>query len=85
MNEPRLFLMRHGRTDANDAGLVQGCGDLPLNATGRTEVGTTADALRPVAIQEVWSSPQRRARESACLVAADLDLEHAMREDARLD
>src|SRR5258708_1737965 len=52
---------------------------------GRTEVGTTANALWSARIQEVWSGPRRRAGESAWRVAADLDLEHAVREDARLD
>lgn len=66
----QLILWRHGQTDDNVAGRVQGRVDTPLNGVGRTQAASAAQglaALRPTAIV---SSPLGRARETAEALAA---------------
>lgn len=81
-----LLLMRHGQTDWNLEDRIQGTTDVPLNATGRAQVlQTTAHleaTLDPAQIC-LWSSPQRRAYESAEIVAGALGLEIQVHADLR--
>lgn len=63
----RIAFLRHGRTDWNREGRIQGRTDRPLDADGRSEVA----ALRPPdewARAALVSSPLARARETATLV-----------------
>ena len=60
---PVLILVRHGRTAANAAGLLQGRGNLPLDAVGHEQVRQVAAAIGIV--DRVISSPLARARETA--------------------
>lgn len=64
----RLALLRHGHTDWNRAGRIQGRTDIPLDAEARTTLGT----LRlppPWDDAQLWSSPLSRATETAQLVS----------------
>jgi alpha-ribazole phosphatase len=58
-----LILVRHGRTAANAAGLLQGRLDHPLDEQGRWQAERIASVLRDV--DRVISSPLRRAQETA--------------------
>ena len=58
-----LILVRHGRTEANAAGLLQGRLDLPLDLEGRRQIAQVAAAIGPV--DRVICSPLLRARETA--------------------
>lgn len=58
-----LFIVRHGRTVANAAGLLQGRVDNPLDEQGRKQAGQIAKALGPV--DRVISSPLQRALQTA--------------------
>jgi probable phosphoglycerate mutase len=58
----RLALLRHGPTEWNALGRVQGHTDIPLSAAGRAKMA----ALRlPVAATRVHASPMLRARQTA--------------------
>ena len=61
----RLLLVRHGETDWNAAGRIQGCTDTPLNARGRAQALALAGRLRDERPQRLYTSPLRRARETA--------------------
>lgn len=64
----RLALMRHGHTDWNRAGRIQGRSDIPLDQQARTELSDYA--LPPAWTEAVlWASPLQRAAETARLVA----------------
>lgn len=71
----RLLLVRHGETDWNAAGRIQGCTDTPLNARGRAQALALAGRLRGERPQRLYTSPLRRARETAAIVGAELALE----------
>ena len=71
-----LLLVRHGETDWNATGRIQGSTDIPLNDTGRGQARETAAALaerfsgsHPVVV----SSDLSRAHETARIIAAALD------------
>lgn len=70
-----LILARHGETDWNRENRFQGHADPPLNATGRAQSIELAKALAGEPIARVYTSPLRRARETAELVAERLGVE----------
>ena len=66
-----IILLRHGETDWNQAGRLQGHMDIPLNQNGRLQIGHAAQILADLYpdIDLVISSPLSRARESAEIVS----------------
>jgi broad specificity phosphatase PhoE len=69
-----ILLARHGETDWNREGRFQGHADPPLNDTGRAQAARLAVELADVELAAVYSSPLRRALETAEVVAAAHDL-----------
>ncbi len=70
-----ILLARHGETDWNHEGRFQGWADPPLNATGRAQALDLSVALMAEELAAVYSSPLRRAYETAEVVAASRGLE----------
>lgn len=70
-----ILLARHGETDWNREGRFQGHADPPLNETGRAQAAELAAELKGVELAGVYSSPLRRAVETAEVVAAEHGLE----------
>lgn len=70
----RLLLARHGETEWNAVGRLQGHTDIPLNDRGRTQARELASALAGHAIGRVVTSDLARARETGEIVAAALGL-----------
>ncbi|KAL7423355.1 hypothetical protein Q5752_002658 [Cryptotrichosporon argae] len=58
-----VYFCRHGQTDANAAGIIQGHVDTRLNAQGRAEAARLARRLARERIGEAWSSELSRALE----------------------
>ena len=69
-----LFLFRHGETDWNREGRLQGHTDTPLNATGLAQAEALAETLRPHRLDAVVSSDLMRAWTTARIVAGALGL-----------
>lgn len=65
-----LYIIRHGETDWNNIGRLQGSADIPLNENGRQLARITGEALREVPFDLVITSPLQRARETGELVTA---------------
>ncbi len=67
----RIYLLRHGETDWNVLGKIQGGGyDIPLNENGRQQAMTTALALEDIPLGVVVSSNLSRAMETADILWA---------------
>jgi broad specificity phosphatase PhoE len=78
----RLYYIRHGLTDWNTAGRLQGHHDVPINAAGRAQAAHSAEILgdlfardrQPAGRLDYVSSPLIRARETMEIVRATLGL-----------
>ncbi len=77
-----IVLVRHGETDANQAGLLLGRADPPLNDRGRQQAATLAEALASVAEPLIVTSPLARAVETATWIGERVGV--TPRVDARL-
>lgn len=63
-----LYLIRHGETDLNKKKVLQGWSDIELNDYGRELAQITAQGLKEVRFDMVFTSPLKRARETAEIV-----------------
>jgi probable phosphoglycerate mutase len=70
-----IWLARHGETDANAEGRVQGSIDEPLNERGREQARALARQAAGLGLEALYTSQLRRARETAEIVGAELGLE----------
>lgn len=70
-----LLLVRHGQSEGNATGVVQGRVDFALSTLGEEQARATATRLAGVAIERVLSSPLLRAHQTAAAVAAPHGLE----------
>ncbi len=66
--ERLLYVVRHGATDWNRDGRIQGHLDPPLNATGRRQARLTAQYLTAVQATALYSSDLRRAYDTAQII-----------------
>ncbi|MCI1207211.1 MAG: histidine phosphatase family protein [Microbacteriaceae bacterium] len=74
MTQTTVALVRHGQTDWNLLGKVQGATDIPLNATGEAQARETAASLQGQDWGALLCSPLQRARTTAQIIASILDL-----------
>ena len=65
-----LILWRHGQTDYNLQGRIQGQVDIPLNDTGRQQAQRAADDIAALGPTRIVSSPLVRARDTAEVLAS---------------
>lgn len=70
-----IAFIRHGQTDWNAAGRMQGTSDIPLNDTGRAQAREAAQTLADDGWDVIVSSPLQRARETASIIADGLGIE----------
>jgi len=68
----RIYLVRHGESEANREGRYQGRRDSPLSSLGHRQTAALATALSSSNAACVVSSPLRRCVETAVPVAAGL-------------
>ncbi|WP_328343804.1 histidine phosphatase family protein [Micromonospora sp. NBC_00421] len=78
----RLIVWRHGNTDWNATGRVQGQTDVPLNDLGRDQARVAAPLLAALRPDVVVASDLRRAADTAAALAQLTG--HPVRSDARL-
>lgn len=64
-----LYLVRHGETESNRAGLALGRADVPLNERGLWQAGRLAEALASERFAAIYTSPLMRARQTADAIA----------------
>ena len=77
----KLILVRHGETKWNHENRVVGHTGMALNSNGRKQAGLLAQALKDKEVSCIYSSPLRRARETADAIARAQGL-HVVNVDA---
>jgi broad specificity phosphatase PhoE len=86
MTVATVFVVRHGRTPLNAAGVLRGRIDTLLDEVGRAEARALGDVFRDVALATIFSSPLARAQDTAAAIAkstashVDLDADLADRD-----
>ena len=60
-----IYVIRHGQTDLNKVGRMQGRLDLPLNEYGIKQAENLRDKIKDIKFDYVFSSPQERAIQTA--------------------
>jgi broad specificity phosphatase PhoE len=65
----RIHLVRHGTTLLNRANRYRGRRDVPLDAGGWQDAWSAASELQDIGLSAIYSSPCRRARDTARVVA----------------
>ncbi len=71
-----LYIMRHGETDWNKQGLIQGSADIPLNEYGIQLAEMTRDGLKKdeIKFDKIFTSPYQRARKTAEIIAESMNI-----------
>jgi broad specificity phosphatase PhoE len=70
-----IYLVRHGETQANREGIFRGRGEVPLSPEGLRQAGELRAFFAPLEVQRVFSSPLRRATETAAACFPSLGVE----------
>ena len=71
MSKTNIYIIRHGQTELNNAKVLQGRSDHPMNETGMAQAREAAQKLREMGIRfdHVFTSPLTRAIQTAEIVA----------------
>ena len=70
-----IYIVRHGETVWNKEKRLQGTADIELNEFGRALAIETGRNLANVTINKIFSSPLKRAYETASLIRGNRDIE----------
>ncbi|WP_291651047.1 histidine phosphatase family protein [Clostridium sp.] len=70
----KLYLTRHGETEWNEKGIIQGWGDSPLTALGIKQAEWLRDRMKDIHIDVIYASPIGRAYNTAKIVKGDRDI-----------
>ncbi|TIA79392.1 hypothetical protein E3P92_02724 [Wallemia ichthyophaga] len=65
-----IDLIRHGETEFNISGRVQGQLDIPLNQPGRFQCALLANRYKDIPIDSIYTSDLSRTHETATILAA---------------
>ena len=80
----KLILVRHGETETNRLGRIQGVSHAPLNERGLEQAAAVARSLRSDAPFTLYVSPLRRAAQTAEAIAGQTGVS-AIREDGLIE
>lgn len=72
MTETKVVLLRHGQTAANVEGVFRGRLDLELDETGLQQANALADAVAQRGATSLYTSPMKRAAQTAEPIGAKL-------------
>ncbi|GAA5950521.1 hypothetical protein JCM21900_001215 [Sporobolomyces salmonicolor] len=81
-----VTIVRHGETDHNKAGIIQGHLDVPLNAEGEAQAAVASRWFRAngVHFDQAWSSDLSRARETAKIILEQQKDPVELKQDERI-
>ncbi|HAB93387.1 MAG TPA: histidine phosphatase family protein [Lachnospiraceae bacterium] len=64
-----IYIVRHGQTEMNNRKVLQGRSDYPLNGAGIAQAQKAADELKHISFTKVYTSPLKRAVQTAEIIA----------------
>lgn len=67
-----IYMIRHGQTEMNYRQALQGRSDYPLNEAGILQARRAAEGLKDIRFSYVFTSPLRRAIQTAHIIAPDV-------------
>lgn len=70
----KVYFIRHGETEWNKRGLIQGSSDIPLNDYGRELAEITEEGLKDIPFHQIFTSPYIRAQETASILSQKRNL-----------
>lgn len=70
-----IYLIRHGETDYNKGKRLQGTVDIPLNEKGIELAQRTAEGMKDIRFDRIYTSPLIRARKTAEILRGDRRIE----------
>lgn len=70
-----IYFVRHGETDYNKEGRMQGFLDIPLNSTGEKQAYQAKENLKDIKIDKIYASPLSRAVKTAKIINENYNLE----------
>lgn len=68
-----VYLLRHGETEWNHKGKLQGLIDTKLNENGINQAKNVAEYFLDKQIDIIYTSPLKRAYDTACIIAKEID------------
>lgn len=80
MDGKKVFIVRHGKSDSNEAGVVQN-GLSPLSDVGRTQADILAQRMSNLAFTHLLASPMPRALETAQAIERVTGIQIVLNED----
>ncbi|GEK34310.1 histidine phosphatase family protein [Kurthia sibirica] len=70
----RIYVARHGETDWNRLGKLQGATDIPLNDSGREQARACGLYFETIPVDAIFTSPLKRASETAKIINEQLNV-----------
>lgn len=70
-----IYIIRHGRTLWNKEQRLQGSADIALSESGRAPAIESSRNMRDIHFDKIFSSPLKRAYETACILRGDRTLD----------
>lgn len=70
----KLYIIRHGETDWNIVKRLQGATDIPLNENGEALAKLTAEGLKDISFDVIFTSPLKRAYHTAEIIKNGRDI-----------
>jgi broad specificity phosphatase PhoE len=77
----KIFVVRHGQDEDNANLLLNGRRDRPLTALGRKQAEAAAQKLKKYHIDSIYSSPLKRAFETAQIIAKELGISRIQKDE----
>lgn len=79
----KLYITRHGQTKWNIETRLQGWNDSDLTQKGKQDASALASRLADINFDHIYSSTQKRARETAEIIKSDRNIDITELEDLR--
>jgi len=82
-NKKYLYLFRHGETNWNKLGIIQGISDIPLNFTGIEQAKQLGQFFLNKKLDIIYSSHLKRAKQTGDIIAKKLNIKIIKAKDLR--